>query len=545
MSAKSQKEESTDLPTLLKSFASIAIGIIAATAAAIGTISEDHERSKVLLDHLATTWWIYAAAGIALLAGFVFVRQFLKRDEAIRALLVVCVVVPLLVGIILAIVLMPPRWQEGMARLVFILIAAILPAAMYYLFLAAKRPSLFEEYVANLRRLNLIRENMSQLDLDAYLQKFEASYGGIQESSRERLITLMGLGTPLPEKATQSGATSNRLGRLVAFQAANLLTPNVLLPLALSTILIGVGWLLVLPPLPPQGTHSFGISATLMLHSGVAPVGFAFLGAYFFSLQTLFRRFVLNDLRPSAYIAVCQRIVLSVIAVWILLMALQSDAAKALGIEFAQTNTQDGGPHVATNVTTTVMILAFVVGVFPALLWDFLMVVLVKLSFAEKYFRRMTPELPLSLLDGLTIFHETRLEEEDIENIPNMATVDIVQLMIGTRFAPNRIIDWVDQAILYTALGPEDGTGQKDSAREKLRLHGVRTASALLEAYNMANRPTNNASTPGHESTTPDNLKEVLAIIDTQGRSPVQTLVDTLTTNPNLHLILAWQARRP
>ncbi len=40
---------------------------------------------------------------------------------------------------------------------------------------------------------------------------------------------------------------------------------------------------------------------------------------------------------------------------------------------------------------------------------------------------------PLSELDGLTVWHETRFQEEDIENVLNMATVDIVHLMLHTQ----------------------------------------------------------------------------------------------------------------
>ena len=34
-----------------------------------------------------------------------------------------------------------------------------------------------------------------------------------------------------------------------------------------------------------------------------------------------------------------------------------------------------------------------------------------------------------------------------------MASADIVELMLNTRLPADRIIDWVDQAILYTTSG--------------------------------------------------------------------------------------------
>jgi hypothetical protein len=197
-----------------------------------------------------------------------FIWQLRQRDEAIRALLLVCVVVPLIVGVILATALMPLEWQEAVTKSLFVLVAAILPAVMYYLFLVAKRPSLFEEYVANLRRLGLVTEQMDRIDLDAYLQKFEASFGAIPKTSRDKLIEAIGRRSQSSDARGACSGTGDGLRRLVAFQASNLLSPGVLLPLALSTMVIGLGWLLVLPPLHPESSSNVGQAATLLLHEG-------------------------------------------------------------------------------------------------------------------------------------------------------------------------------------------------------------------------------------------------------------------------------------
>jgi hypothetical protein len=86
----------------------------------------------------------------------------------------------------------------------------------------------------------------------------------------------------------------------------------------------------------------------------------------------------------------------------------------------------------------------------------------------------LTTQLALSDLDGLTVWHEARLQEEAIETIPNMVMADVVDLMLYTRLPPDRIIDWVDQAILYTHLGPmpEDDPANNVLGRP-LRAHGI------------------------------------------------------------------------
>jgi hypothetical protein len=68
-----------------------------------------------------------------------------------------------------------------------------------------------------------------------------------------------------------------------------------------------------------------------------------------------------------------------------------------------------------------------------------------------------------------------------------MVTTDVVELFLNTRVPPNRIIDWVDQAILYTHLSPagdEKDRGIKqleEQRRRELCSLGIRTATSLVE----------------------------------------------------------------
>ena len=144
----------------------------------------------------------------------------------------------------------------------------------------------------------------------------------------------------------------------------------------------------------------------------------------------LFRRYVRADLRGNAYIAVVMRIFLAVIGVWVI-----SSAGRAAGWQG----------------TSQMLLLAFVIGVFPNVAWQVIR------GATSKMFKVVLPSLesgmPLNCLDGLTVWHETRLEEEDIENVHNMATADIVDLLVDTRIPAGRIVDWIDQAILLTHLG--------------------------------------------------------------------------------------------
>lgn len=70
----------------------------------------------------------------------------------------------------------------------------------------------------------------------------------------------------------------------------------------------------------------------------------------------------------------------------------------------------------------------------------------------------------------------------------NTETADLSDLMLNTHIARGRIIDWVDEAMLYAQVGPKSAEAQQPSAREVLRAHGIRTGTSLLLAYDQSLR---------------------------------------------------------
>jgi uncharacterized membrane protein len=253
------------------------------------------------------------------------------------------------------------------------------------------------------------------------------------------------------------------------------------------------------------------------------PTIYAFLGAYFFSLQMLFRRYVREDLRKSAYLAVSLRIVLAVIGTWIAI-----EAIKATGK--------------VDDTSKSLLVVGFVIGVFPRIAWQFIQgafkALMRKLGLSEEILPSMESRLPVSDLDGLTVWHESRLEEEDIENIPNMATTEIVDLMLSTRFPPDRIIDWVDQAILFTHLGPrQEGEKKGETRRDLLRLCGIRTATSLIGAFEAA-------ESRKLDPEDKEDAKKVEEILSKALGGDVRSFLVAMETEPNLALILAWRGIR-
>jgi hypothetical protein len=333
---------------------------------------------------------------------------------------------------------------------------------------------------------------------------------------------------------------------------SNIFTVDTTVPVILATVLIVLGWLITLPPwqgqllatqstqtrMKRQSTNDVTFSSDQeraaeeqrkvedekwlnVFNPTPSPVRFAFIGAYFFGLQLLFRRYVRRDLRASAYVAVSLRVILSVIGIWVV-----EEAIRAMPSIWSKA---ESSKEYKDSLDKLLLVMGFVIGVFPRVAWQVIQATLKRMT--STIVPSLQTQLPLSDLDGLTVWHEARLEEEDIENTPNMATSDLIDLLISTRFPPDRLIDWMDQAILYTHLGPEEQAKEGESHREILRAHGIRTAAALVEVYSRSefhqDREAFEKILPGNE------------------RNLIRSLVDAVGTNPNLKLIQTWRGLLP
>lgn len=456
-------------------------------------------------------------------------RAWLKQSASRQGFVLTFFVVPLLLGVVIGIVFTPPVWQFGLIRVGFILVACLLPAAMYYLFIVTRKGSLLNEFVANMARLGLLSRQWvqgadgdygweSEVDrvrrVDAYLQKFEAAFGPIPDEAKQVVMQ------PRDRPIAARGMSLTRATVTTVFVS------EAAVPVLVATFLMALLWVVTLPPVSLKIAEGlFGLLASggeagkslsdelapwwHALRPNLSPVTAAFLGAYFFSLQLLFHRYVRRDLRPSAYVGTVLRILLAVIGVWVL-QVIAPVLTKA-------------------DVEVWLVFTGFVVGVFPRV---FLQIIagLAKKLVPTAVLPSLQSQLPISDLDGLTVWHEARLEDEDIENVPNMATADLLELMINTRFPADRLVDWVDQAILYTCLGPQDKKSPT-SPQTRLRAHGIRTASAFTEAYRRAAQLGDG-----------EKFEKILSV---DPRSEVRSISDAIDTIPNTRLIRVWRRLVP
>lgn len=461
-------------------------------------IALSNHTSRIFIFHW---WWVILLPTVVV--GTVLAippsrRRLQDQKPSFRAGLFIFGVIPLLLALIGSVTVLPQRYQLIALRSVILVTVCLLPAVMWFLFIAARKASLLAGFLANLYRLGLLTPSLRSSSaspatdpahdqrLMSYLQKFESVYGRLPQSARDGVLK-KGIS---PYKASE---VTSPIGQ-----------STTTIPVMLSTILIALGWLVTLPPAQVPHTITDASSWARAIEPTATPVTLAFLGAYFFSLQMLFRRYVRSDLGGSAYVAVSMRIVLAVIGTWVVMVA-----SLQLGL--------------ATK--GQLLVIGFVIGVFPEVAWQIIQTAFSKaINFI--HLKSMESDLPLSDLDGLTVWHEARLAEEDIENIPNMATTDLVELFINTRFPPERIIDWVDQAILYTQLGAEN-----KGFRDVLRLQGIRTATSFLEASAAIKKQQEQSAA---DDTTAANAMEFASSLEA-----------ALSTNSNLALVQRWRTMSP
>jgi hypothetical protein len=258
----------------------------------------------------------------------------------------------------------------------------------------------------------------------------------------------------------------------------------------------------------------------------------------------LVRRFYQSDLRPSAYASAVLRIVLVLLIVVVVHQVIGGTGATANHAELA---------------------VAFVIGFFPLVGLQLLQRVTSKVL--GVIVPPITSEYPLDQLDGLNLWYEARLTEEGVEDMQNLTTMNLVDVILHTRVPPGRLIDWTDQAFLLIHLDKTDRgelndlrqklrqqrQGQQDAAaadpepcaefgaaaRLNLRRVGIRTATDLLKAFSKeAEQP--HGSMPERTFAQQPEIKR-LPLPESQ----LRLLVSVLGSEPGLVPIWNWQQNGP
>ena len=189
---------------------------------------------------------------------------------------------------------------------------------------------------------------------------------------------------------------------------------------------------------------------------------FGFLGAYVYCLNLVYRRYTTLDLQPHVYLFCVVGLIAGMVFNYVAFIAITNIAASTAA---GDTEFKGIGAGAAA-------IMAFSLGYFPnlAIRW------FGRVSRTSVHERqRRSDALPLSLIDGISELHESRLQDEGIDNVQNLAAANIRDLVVKTPFSAQQIVEWTDQAVLYLYLDPGE--------IESFRRAGVRTVSDFCDIW--------------------------------------------------------------
>src|SRR6266705_3198577 len=310
----------------------------------------------------------------------------------------------------------PGTWGIGALKLFALWCLAILPGWLYVRFLDLRAKALWSEYVLNLHRLgwDLPWHLPMPPVASGFYQRWEAGPHGRAADNiyRQKFEAYYG------RQITSSAPDQNYMVRSES-----------LFPVFLATAVLAVGWAAVLwdtrfvaDPSGPWDVLKYG-----------------FLGAYAFVTSMLIRRFFQSDLRPSAYATAVYRIALVLLIVTVLHQVLGGTVAVAGRAELA---------------------VAFVVGFFPLVGLQALQRVTSRAL--RRFVPPVTSDYPLDQLDGFNLWYEARLTEEGVEDMQNLTTMNLVDVILHTRVPAGRLVDWIDQAFLLIHL---ERTARNELAR--------------------------------------------------------------------------------
>ena len=344
------------------------------------------------------------------------VRQWLTRPLQ-RAVTALWMNVLIAVTIAVAAVLLywgfgtRPALPAALLSIFAIWVASFLPGWMFVRFIGQRAGALWDEYVIYLHRLRL--DEPCYLPMPPPSSKYYQEWldAGGRQQSRKRNIYRQKFDAYYGKAVSQ--AVSDPDWRLPT---------DTLFPLFLATVVFAICWTALLWP-PGLSTQPSTLLDMLK---------YAFIGAYAFIVQMLIRRFFQSDLRPSAYASAVLRIIVVMITIPVVHQLYPYLPGTGIGPRPSEA------------------IIAFVVGFFPLVAMQALN--RVAALGLRVFVPTLTTEYPLSQLDGLNIWYEARLIEEGIEDMQNLATANLVDVILHTKVPVGRLVDWLDQAYLYTHL---------------------------------------------------------------------------------------------
>lgn len=389
-------------------------------------------------------------------------------------------------------------------QLLFIAAASMLPGLLYFQFDRERLGTIWEKFTRHVFRLD------DRVTTEAALI---ARYGFLMEEVFGR-------------------ARPDRRGRLL---------PDKLSPIVVATLVFVLGWLLTL--LNPQvGAISDQADLVSLFQPHQSAVTFAFLGAYVYALGALLRGYVRRDLRPKSYTDITVRIVTVVALAWLLQVFFPDDEPVLLVFAFATGLV----PQIAFTLLREAIQSSGATGSGGRLEERWKRLWRRDVKDQPDSGQSSAPEnlpvsdlddpLPLTQLEGIDLYDRARLASEGITNIEALAHSDLIELLVQTRIPAPRLVDWVDQSILYLHVSRDDKDADNHSSYDRLRGVGIRNATDLLRASAKAE-----ARGPGDKNG--NAFMQILGTVQDGGPERLSIIIDAIEDEEWLSNLLYWRSQ--
>lgn len=342
------------------------------------------------------------------------------------------------------------------------------------------------------------------------------------------------LSTQLEEHLSMAGLREEQLrARMFEYQQRNGFSAF-FLPMLVNILLLHVFWAATLLPhgiggmldyLSEGGTLKVGIGLMFpRIAADATLVTWALLGAYFYGLSVLIRRWMQSDLTTSVVWKLDVRFVVTFVLGLLL--------SRIIG----------GSDGLLTEFGPWTTLLAFSVGIVPD----------VFLRWATRQMKRIgrvdtdamagvfSPSDLQRRIPGINFWQLDRLAEEGIESIQDLAMRSISALLIHTRFDAALLMSWVDRALLANQAGEQLVLFQ--------RAHVLRATELVARVRTDADRAAllqSLAEAAGRENARPAAADAAASrtVVEPVSDAQLSNIVSGLENGPNLcELTCYWDA---
>lgn len=222
--------------------------------------------------------------------------------------------------------------------------------------------------------------------------------------------------------------------------------------------------LILMGPTIADGIDDPQLSSQL---NGMLIISMAFMGGYIWTIQNLLRRLATIDLPPSTYYSIAIRILMAVFVALLFYYYFKPTLATTV------TGVANDEMQMSMELLT---VFAFFAGMFPQRAMQYMQE---HTRLPWRHEEKGADPLPINMIQGAGVFQRLRLAEVGIDNAQNLASANLIELLLRTPFNPRQLIDCIAQAKLYIHF---------KSDVMQLRKYGIRTSFDLITVGKQENR---------------------------------------------------------